>query len=290
MADKKNSKKKNTGLSLACVILAVLVLFIVFLVKKDSILTNLKETRFFDRVFGSTPEFVENHTPSEKDSVKIPLVENDEITIKVEPKTTPSTNKSTSTESPIETKTETQVAKETEKKADKEAVKETVAKEEKPAVAEPKVEAKATTDIQLCFIEIDADGSINRKMVKRSVAKNDSPLTTALKELLAGPDTTKSAERNCMSVIPKGTKLLSIKIEDGVAYLNFNEQIEFNDMGSEGGKYSLEQIVFTATAFSTVNEVQFLIEGEKKIFLGSEAGYRIDVPLSRNKILQLSSL
>lgn len=285
MADKKNSKKKNTGLSLACVILALLVLFIVFLVKKDSVLTNLKETRFFDRVFGSTPEFVENHTPSEKDSIKIPLVENDEITIKVEPKTTPSTNKPST-----ETKSETPAVKETEKIAEKEPVKETVAKEEKPVVSEPKEEKKATTDIQLCFIEIDADGSINRKMVKRSVAKNDSPLTTALKELLAGPDTTKSAERNCMSVIPKGTKLLSIKIEDGVAYLNFNEQIEFNDMGSEGGKYSLEQIVFTATAFSTVNEVQFLIEGEKKLFLGSEAGYRIDVPLSRNRILQLSSL
>ena len=63
MADK--SSKKKTGLTLACIVLAILVIFIFFLVKKDSILTNLKETRFFERVFGSTPEFVENHTTSE---------------------------------------------------------------------------------------------------------------------------------------------------------------------------------------------------------------------------------
>ena len=47
MADK--GSKKKTGLTLACIILAVLVIFIIFLVKKDSIITNLKETRFFER-------------------------------------------------------------------------------------------------------------------------------------------------------------------------------------------------------------------------------------------------
>ena len=84
MADK--SSKKKTGLTLACIILAFLVIFIIFLVKKDAILTNLKETRFFERVFGSTPEFVENHTPSEKETVKIPLnPQADDVVIQVEP-------------------------------------------------------------------------------------------------------------------------------------------------------------------------------------------------------------
>ena len=76
MADK--SSKNKSGLTLACIILAILVVFIFFLIKKDSILTNLKETRFFERVFGSTPEFVENHTPSEKETVKIPLAPDSE--------------------------------------------------------------------------------------------------------------------------------------------------------------------------------------------------------------------
>jgi len=261
MADK--SSKKKTGLTLACIILAVLVIFIIFLVKKDSILTNLKETRFFERVFGSTPEFVENHTPSEKETVKIPLApENDEVVIKVEPQKPAATPKTE--EKPAQEKTVTE-EKPTETK--------------KPA-EEKKPVQNAYTELQLCFIEIDADGSINRKIVHRQVAKNDSPLTTAIKAVISGPDTTKSEERNCISLIPEGTKLLGAKVADGVAYLDFNDAFEFNTNGVEGYSCQLMQLVYTATAFSTVNSVQFLIEGQKKEFLGSE-GQRIGSPLSR---------
>ena len=262
MADK--SSKKKTGLTLACIILAILIIFIFFLVKKDSILTNLKETRFFERVFGSTPEFVENHTPSEKETVKIPLApESDEVVIKVEPQT-PATKpqEPTATQEKTEQKQEQQPA-ETKKPAE----------EKKPV-------QNAYTELQLCFVEIDADGSINRKIVKRKVAKNDSPLTTAIKAVIAGPDTTKSEERECISLIPTGTKLLGALVSDGVAYLDFNDSFEFNTNGVEGYTAQLMQIVYTATTFSTVNSVQFLIEGQKKDYLGSE-GQWIGSPLSR---------
>ena len=264
MADK--SSKKKTGLTLACIILAVLVIFIVFLVKKDSILTNLKETRFFERVFGSTPEFVENHTPSEKESVKIPLAsETEEVVIKVEPqKESKPAQESQKTPTPQE-KTETKDQETDQAK--------------KPA-EEKKPVQNAYTELQLCFVEIDADGSINRKIIKRKVAKNDSPLTTAIKAVISGPDTTKSEERNCISLIPNGTKLLSARVQDGIAYLDFNDAFEFNTNGVEGYTGQLMQLVYTATSFSTVNSVQFLIEGQKKEYLGSE-GQWIGSPLSR---------
>ena len=71
MAQKKNSKKKNTTLfTAACVLLGLLVILIVFLVKKDQIFTNLKETNFFDKVFGSTPTVIENHEPAEEEPGK----------------------------------------------------------------------------------------------------------------------------------------------------------------------------------------------------------------------------
>ena len=41
-------------------------------------------------------------------------------------------------------------------------------------------------------------------------------------------------------------------------------------MSVEGYVNQLMQIVYTATSFSTVNSVQFLIEGEKREYLGSE--------------------
>ena len=262
MADK--SSKKKTGLTLACIILAILVIFIFFLVKKDSILTNLKETRFFERVFGSTPEFVENHTPSEKETVKIPLApETEEVVIKVEPQTpAQKPQEPAASQDKTEQKQEEQQA-ETKKPAE----------EKKPV-------QNAYTELQLCFVEIDADGSINRKIIKRKVAKNDSPLTTAIKAVIAGPDTTKSDERDCISLIPNGTKLLGARVSDGVAYLDFSDAFEINTNGIEGYTAQLMQIVYTATTFSTVNSVQFLIEGQKKEYLGSE-GQWIGSPLSR---------
>ena len=262
MADK--SSKKKTGLTLACIILAILVIFIFFLVKKDSILTNLKETRFFERVFGSTPEFVENHTPSEKETVKIPLApETEEVVIKVEPQTP-----AQKPQEPVASQDKTE-----QKQEEQQAETKKPAEEKKPV-------QNAYTELQLCFVEIDADGSINRKIVKRKVAKNDSPLTTAIKAVIAGPDTTKSDERECISLIPNGTKLLGARVSDGVAYLDFSDAFEINTNGIEGYTAQLMQIVYTATTFSTVNSVQFLIEGQKKEYLGSE-GQWIGSPLSR---------
>ena len=150
---------------------------------------------------------------------------------------------------------------------------------EKPAEEKKPVQS-AYTELQLCFVEIDADGSINRKLIKRQVAKNDSPLTTAIKAVLAGPDTTKPEERDCISLIPNGTRLLGARVSDGVAYLDFSDAFEINTNGIEGYTAQLMQIVYTATTFSTVNSVQFLIEGQKKEYLGSE-GQWIGSPLSR---------
>ena len=280
MADKNEKSSKKSGLALACILLAVLVIFIIFLVKKDSILTNLKETRFFERVFGSTPEFVENHKPSEKGEVKIPLADegskedkngegkkDNQISIKIE-----SDKKNNQEKEDLQNKEASVNAEQKNESAKKDS--ETVKTEKTEPV-------KTTTELQLCFIEIDPDGSIIRKVTKRAVPKTDSPLTTAINLVLSGPDTTKSEERNCTTLIPNGTKLLGARVSDGVAYLDFNDNFEINTNGVEGYNGQLMQLVYTATSFSTVNSVQFLIEGKKKEYLGSE-GQWIGSPLSRN--------
>ena len=278
---KKSTKKKNSTLfAAACVLLGLLIILIVFLVKKDQIFTNLKETAFFDTVFGSTPTAIEQHDPAApKKTETIPL-KNDEVTIKIE-----------SEEAPLVkyNEPEPKVSKDSEKTVV--TTSSTTGKEEKEVVStgsttvksekETKPAATGTTELQLCFVNIDGDGSVVRQVVKRKVSKSDSPLTASINLLLKGPDTTISAERNLMSLIPAGTKLLSAKVQGGVAYLNFNEAFEINTYGVEGYIHQLEQIVYTATAFSTVNSVQFLIEGEKRDYLGSE-GVLIASPLSRN--------
>lgn len=279
MAIKRKNKKKNGSLlTLACSLLALLVVLIVFLTQKNTIFTNLKETSFFDKTIGTTPEFVKNHEVEKKEQ-KSETVElkDSAVTIKIE-----SENSSIPEEKLAEPKEETKTLQEekTIESEKTESVKSENKKSEEKKEVKPQPKKAATTQLQLCFVEIDGDGSVTRKIVKRSVPKNNSPLTVAINELLKGPSVSSSSEKNCMSLIPNGTKLLSAKVTDGVAYLNFNDNFDINPYGVEGYVNQLMQIVYTATSFSTVNSVQFLIEGEKREYLGSE-GQWIGTPLSR---------
>lgn len=272
---KKNNKKNGTLFTIACCVLALLVMLIAFLVKKDQIITNLKETAFFERVFGTTPEFVQNHEVKPKEKEETLVLNETPLTIVIEnEKQNTNTIKEDEEKDVAEVRPVKESVEETAETQKKEEIKKDNTKKEEKAV-------KATSEVSLCFVVIDGDGSVSRKIVKRTVPKNDSPLVTAINELLKGPDTTKTAEKNCITVIPDGTKLLSAKVQNNVAYLSFNDKFEINRVGVEGSLNQLMQVVYTATAFSTVNSVQFIIEGQQLEYLGPE-GVWIGTPLSKN--------
>ncbi len=52
---------QEKGLFIAIWVVCFIIVSVIFLVKLDDIKTNLKNTRFFERIFGSTPAFIENH-------------------------------------------------------------------------------------------------------------------------------------------------------------------------------------------------------------------------------------
>ena len=87
-------------------------------------------------------------------------------------------------------------------------------------------------------------------------------------------------QKGCMSVIPQNSRLLSVKISNKTAILNFNEEFTYNGYGVQGQITQLMQVVYTATSFSTIDNVQFLIEGQKLEYIGGE-GVWIGSPLSR---------
>lgn len=287
MAQNKNNKP-NSGLYVAVFFVFVILIVIMFFVKKDNILSNLKKTNFFERVGVATPEFVEKHPVEQEktlpDDIEIDLMDNAASEKTINQQENPaSAEKSEKTDSTAESSAlpEKQPEIASEKK-----------EENKPAVSAEKTEpssknssvpaapkpASTTRTATLYFVSIGADGSVSRQAVKRQLAKSDSPLTDAIKALLAGPV---PGEKNAMSLIPSGSRLIGASVKDGVATLNFNESFEFNSYGVEGSIGQLMQIVYTATEFSTVKSVQFLIEGEKKEYLGSE-GQWIGTPLSRS--------
>lgn len=95
--------------------------------------------------------------------------------------------------------------------------------------------------------------------VFRIIPKTEKIATAAIEELLKGPT---EAEKNqgYTTVIPAGSKLNSLKIEDGVAYADFNALTE-----SGGGSCSMrartEQIRKTLLQFPTVKSVKLSIDG-----------------------------
>jgi hypothetical protein len=132
----------------------------------------------------------------------------------------------------------------------------------------------------LYFVRIEDDGSIVRQEVTRQIPASDQPMTDALAALMGGPSE-EELRRHLLSLIPQGTKLLSAQVRGSTAYLNFNEAFMYNHYGIEGYAGQLKQVVFTATAFSSVQDVQILIEGQRHDYLGGEGVY-IGRPLSRN--------
>jgi spore germination protein GerM len=130
------------------------------------------------------------------------------------------------------------------------------------------------------YIRVTDDGRIHPEGVEREVEYQSAPLSRSIDVLLDGL-TSRELSQGLLNLIPEGSVLLSASIRNGVAYLNFNEAFLFNPMGVEGYRAQLAQIVYSATEFSTIDRVQFLIEGQNQEWLGGE-GVNIGTPLGRD--------
>lgn len=146
-------------------------------------------------------------------------------------------------------------------------------------ITSPMEQIKATRVAVLYFIRVDDDGTLSRQEAKRTVGASDSPMTDALEALMAGPSADELG-RGLISLIPSEARLLSAQVRGSTAYLNFNEAFMYNRYGIEGYAGQLKQIVYTATNFSTVKDVQILIDGQTRDYLGGDGVY-IGKPLSR---------
>lgn len=95
--------------------------------------------------------------------------------------------------------------------------------------------------------------------VKREVPYTKSVASVALAELIKGP-TADEKINGYLSVIPEGTKINLIKIENGILFVDFNKEVE-----SGGGSCSfasrLSSLNKTLKQFSTVKEIKYSVEG-----------------------------
>jgi germination protein M len=149
--------------------------------------------------------------------------------------------------------------------------------------AQGKIQETSPTRVRqarLFFIAVKQDGGIQLKSVIRPVKYTDAPLTSTLEALIAGP-TPAEVNQGLMSLVAPEARLRRAQVKDGTAYLDFSEAFRFNSLGKEGLSAQLQQVVYSATEFSTVKRVQILLEGRTADYLGPE-GLFIGKPLSRD--------
>ncbi|MCL4514045.1 MAG: GerMN domain-containing protein [Firmicutes bacterium] len=100
---------------------------------------------------------------------------------------------------------------------------------------------------------------VNRPITKP--AGSADGLRLAFEELLKGP-TAPEAKSGHYSAIPPNTRLRSARIENNVAVLDFNRQIERTG-GTAAVSAMLDQIAYTATEQPGIKKVRLLVEGEQ---------------------------
>jgi spore germination protein GerM len=129
----------------------------------------------------------------------------------------------------------------------------------------------------LYFMTLNQVGTITQVPVKRVLPASDTSLLNVLKILLAGP-TLEESRDGLFSLIPSETKVLSATARGHTAYIDFSEEFLINTYGIEGYAAQLKQVVFTASEFSDIQDVQILIEGRRRNYLSEEI--LINIPIS----------
>ncbi len=253
-------KQKKSSIGCLFWIALILLILVIFLFSRDTIQTVLDNTKFLDLFSREEAELDIERT---EESAPEPMSEQDnEQTLTIEP----------DEEEPVSVEVvtiDTPEAVDENQEADDEHTEES----EEPA---PNIRRS-----RLYFIKVDEQGNISLKGIIRPVYYRDSPLTETLMNLMKGLSTTEM-NQGLLSLIPDSSVLRSVAVKDNTAFLNFSDDFLFNSFGQEGYNAQLQQIVYTTLEFSTIEQVQILIDGQKKDYMGTEGGLYIGQPLTKD--------
>ncbi len=100
--------------------------------------------------------------------------------------------------------------------------------------------------------------------VTRRIARTDAPARAAIEELLAGPTARESREGYTTS-IPAGVTVRALTIRDGLARIDFSEELRAAAGGSCRVNAVRAQIERTLLQFPTVSRVEILVGGQPDV-------------------------
>jgi SHS2 domain-containing protein len=119
--------------------------------------------------------------------------------------------------------------------------------------------------INVYFIET-IDGQEEIVAVEREIPYTLRTAQASVEELLKGPKPSE-IDKGLSTSIAEGVELNSLHIENGVAYVDFNEALDEGIAGSAWVTSIRNQIAKTLSQFETVDEVVISIDGETENIL-----------------------
>jgi len=149
-----------------------------------------------------------------------------------------------------------------------------IVKSERPA-GEPESPSTLRKPVvaKLYFARI-VEGKQRMVAIRRELPPGLGVAQSAIEELIRG-----EVPRGCDRPLPPGTSVLSIRVEDGVATVNFSQPLRAGFRGgSDNEQVTIYSVVNTLTSLPTIDQVQILIEGELVNTLGGH--HDISGPLS----------
>ncbi len=118
---------------------------------------------------------------------------------------------------------------------------------------------------------------------EREVTKGDEPLEAVIvRELIKG-----RGKEGLSRTVPEGTRLLSVSVVDGVAYVNFSREFQNKHWGGTAGeRMTIYSVVNSLCELPGIDKVQFLLEGEKQESILGHMGTTVLIAPDRDLIAE----
>ncbi len=134
------------------------------------------------------------------------------------------------------------------------------------------------------FFKPDGNGSAFLVELPRQIKgvfklSPEEKIKLALEYLISGP-AEEEASAGYFSCVPSEAKVLSVRVENGIIYADFNGEIESGG-GTMAMKGRLAQIVYTATQFNPEAKLRILIEGKEIKSFSGEGITDVEKPMHR---------
>lgn len=132
-------------------------------------------------------------------------------------------------------------------------------------------------------------------IARTSIVKNSDNTDDLIKEVIEsltiGSNKSNYIREGFKAVIPEGTKVLDIKLEDGILTINFSK--ELLNVSQDSEEKMLEAIIYSLTEIESVKKIKILVEGEPLTHLPNskkKIPELLDKNYGINKIYNLDSI